>query len=95
MTLGRRDDPAPARATAPRWPVLVVGYVFTAVMLGGTVPAPLYPYYVEALGLSPLAVTVVFSAYAVGTLTALLLGGGLSDRVGRRPVLALAVSSRR
>jgi MFS family permease len=71
--------------------VLVVGYVFTAVMLGGTVPAPLYPYYVESLGLSPLAVTVVFSAYAVGTLTALLLGGGLSDRVGRRPVLALAV----
>lgn len=92
MTLGRRDSPTPARATAPpRRPVLVVGYVFTAVMLGGTVPAPLYPYYVESLGLSPLAVTVVFSAYAVGTLTALLLGGGLSDRVGRRPVLALAV----
>lgn len=56
----------------------VVGYVFTAVMLGGTVPAP-------------LLVTVVFAAYALGTLTALLLGGGLSDRVGRRPVLGLAV----
>src|SRR4051812_4343492 len=60
-------------------------------MLGGTVPAPLYPFYVRSLGLSPLLVTVVFASYAVGTLTALLLGGGLSDRVGRRPVLALAV----
>jgi predicted MFS family arabinose efflux permease len=72
-------------------PVVVVGYVFTAVMLGGTLPAPLYPFYVDALGLSPLDVTVIFSAYAVGTLAALLLGGGLSDRVGRRPVLAGAV----
>jgi predicted MFS family arabinose efflux permease len=71
--------------------VAIVTYVFTVVMLGGTVPAPLYPYYVRSLGLSPLLVTVVFAAYAVGTLTALLLGGGLSDRVGRRPVLALAV----
>jgi predicted MFS family arabinose efflux permease len=70
---------------------VIVGYLFTVVMLGGTVPAPLYPYYVRSLGLSPLLVTVVFAAYAVGTLTALLLGGGLSDRVGRRPVLLLAV----
>ena len=72
-------------------PVVVVGYLFTVVMLGGTVPAPLYPFYVRSLGLSPFMVTVVFAAYAVGTLTALLLGGGLSDRVGRRPVLAVAV----
>ncbi|MEU2347777.1 MFS transporter [Modestobacter sp. NPDC049651] len=71
--------------------VVVVGYVFTVVMLGGTVPAPLYPFYVRSLGLTPLLVTVVFAAYAVGTLTALLLGGGLSDRVGRRPVLGFAV----
>jgi predicted MFS family arabinose efflux permease len=74
-----------------RWSVVVVAYVFTAVMLGGTVPAPLYPFYVDSLGLSPFLVTVVFAAYAVGTLAALLLGGGLSDRVGRRPVLGLAV----
>ena len=87
-----RPRPADRAGTRrSRRPVAVVGYVFTAVMLGGTVPAPLYPFYVESLGLSPLDVTVVFSAYAVGTLTALLLGGGLSDRVGRRPVLALAV----
>jgi MFS family permease len=75
-----------------RWSVVVVGYVFAAVMLGGTAPSPLYPFYVRSLGLSPLLVTVVFAVYAVGTLIALLLGGGLSDRVGRRPVLGLAVA---
>ncbi|SDG88812.1 MFS transporter [Klenkia brasiliensis] len=76
-----------------RGAVWLVVWVFTVVMLGGTVPAPLYPFYVRSLDLSELQVTVVFAAYAVGTLTALLLGGGLSDRVGRRPVLALAVGT--
>jgi MFS family permease len=75
-----------------RWSVVIVGYLFTVVLLGGTVPSPLYPFYVESLGLTPFLVTVVFAAYAVGTLAALLLFGGLSDRVGRRPVLALAVA---
>jgi MFS family permease len=76
---------------ARRGAVGVVVYVFTVLMLGGTVPAPLYAFYVRSLGLTPLLVTVVFAAYAVGTLAALLLGGGLSDRVGRRPVLAAAI----
>ena len=75
-----------------RGAVVVVGYVFTVLMLGGTVPAPLYAFWVRSLGLTPLLVTVVFAAYAVGTLAALLLCGGLSDRVGRRPVLAVAVA---
>ncbi|WP_139306819.1 MFS transporter [Modestobacter sp. DSM 44400] len=75
-----------------RWSVVVVAYVFVAVMLGGTVPTPLYPFYVDSLALSPFLMTIVFATYAVGTLAALLLGGGLSDRVGRRPVLGLAVA---
>jgi MFS family permease len=77
---------------AQRGAVGVVVYVFAVLMLGGTVPAPLYAFYVRSLGLTPLLVTVVFAAYAVGTLAALLLGGGLSDRVGRRPVLGVAVA---
>jgi MFS family permease len=72
-------------------PVAVVAWLFAAVLLGGTVPSPLYPFYVATLGLTPFLITVVFAVYALGTLAALLLFGGLSDRVGRRPVLALAV----
>lgn len=75
-----------------RWSVVVVGYLFATVLLGGTLPSPLYSFYIQSLGLTPFLVTVVFAAYAVGTLAALLLFGGLSDRVGRRPVLALAVA---
>ncbi len=67
-------------------------YLFTVVMLGGTIPTPLYSFYAETLGLTPLLVTVVFAAYAVGTLVALLLLGGLSDQIGRRRVLLTGVA---
>jgi MFS family permease len=80
------------RTRTPRRAVALVGYLFTVVMAGGTLPSPLYPYYVRRLGLTPLLVTVVFATYAVGVLVALLLLGGVSDRVGRRPVLAAAVA---
>ncbi len=69
------------------------GYRLTAgvlliMMLGGTLPVPLYILYEKQMGFGPLGVTVVFAAYVVGTLLALVLLGDLSDHVGRRPVLA-------
>jgi predicted MFS family arabinose efflux permease len=56
-------------------------------MLGTTLPTPLYPIYEQRIGFSSFMVTVVFAAYAVGVIAALLLFGRLSDEVGRRPVL--------
>src|SRR5690349_14988628 len=73
------------------------GYVLTAgvllvMMLGGTLPVPLYVLWEKQMGFGPLGVTVVFAAYVVGTLAALLVLGDLSDHVGRRIVLAIAVA---
>ncbi len=73
------------------WSWVVVA-LFTVVMLGGTIPTPLYPFYVAEVGLTALMITVVFVAYAIGTIGALLFFGGLSDDVGRKRVLALAVA---
>jgi MFS family permease len=42
-------------------------------------------------GLSPIEVTVIFGVYAVAVLLALLIGGRLSDHLGRRPVLLVAI----
>jgi MFS family permease len=72
------------------------GYASTAtvlvlIMLGGTLPVPLYVLYEQQMGFGPLGVTVVFAAYVLGTLFALVALGDLSDHVGRRKVLALAV----
>ncbi|MGW4037750.1 MFS transporter [Streptomyces sp. NPDC004778] len=62
--------------------------VLAALLAASSAPTPLYQ---NQWGLSALAVTVVFSAYALALLLALLTTGALSDHLGRRPVLAGAL----
>ena len=54
-------------------------------------PTPLYRVYQQEWGFSATLLTVVFGAYALALLTALLTAGRLSDHIGRRPVIALAL----
>ena len=72
---------------------LVVAYLFTAVMAATGLPTPLYPLYERELHLSALDVTAVYGVYAVLVLVTLQLLGQLSDRVGRRPVLVVAIAT--
>jgi MFS family permease len=44
------------------------------------------------MGFGSLLVTVVFAAYVLGTLAALVALGDLSDHIGRKKVLAIAVA---
>ena len=67
--------------------------VLLVTMAGGTLQIPLYVLYERQMGFGPLGVTVVFAAFAVGTVLVLLTMGDLSDHVGRRKVLAIAVAS--
>lgn len=53
--------------------------------------APLYDAYAAASGRGPAAVTLAFAAYVAGLMPALLFLGGLSDRIGRRIPLAMAL----
>lgn len=53
--------------------------------------APLYPVYVRDSAAGATAVTLAFAAYVAGLMPALLLFGGLSDRIGRRAPVALAL----
>lgn len=52
---------------------------------------PLYHLYQETMHLTPFWITVVFSIYVASLLAALLTVGGLSDYVGRRPVILAAL----
>ncbi|WP_346167321.1 MFS transporter [Streptomyces javensis] len=65
--------------------------VYTVVMLGGTLPIPLYVFWAPQMGFGPFTTTLVFAVYALGTVLALMVFASLSDRVGRRPLLAAAV----
>jgi predicted MFS family arabinose efflux permease len=51
------------------------------------VPSPLYRVYQQEFGFSSGVMTTVFGIYAFALLASLLVVGGLSDHVGRRPVL--------
>ena len=70
----------------------LVGLAFAATMLGTTLPTPLYPAYAGRLGFGELVTTVVFAAYAVGVMVALVLFGHWSDQLGRRPMLLAGVA---
>jgi MFS family permease len=54
-------------------------------------PTPLYRGYSVLWHFSPLTLTLIFATYAFGVLASLLLVGGVSDEVGRRPVLLVAL----
>jgi MFS family permease len=71
---------------------VLAAYAFAVTMLGTTLPTPLYSLYRAKFGFSVLMITVIFATYAVGVIAALLLGGRLSDELGRRPVLLLGIA---
>ena len=87
---GGPDTSAEAVAVRRRGYPLMAG-LLVVMMLGGTLPIPLYVLYERQMGFGPLGVTVVFSAYVIGTLFALVVFGDLSDHIGRRKVLAIGV----
>jgi len=60
-------------------------------LAGSSAPTPLYAVYQAEWGFTPIATTAVFGVYALGVLVALLTLGRLSDHLGRRPVLLVAI----
>ena len=67
-------------------------YAFAVVMMGTTLPTPLYPEYQREFGFGSLMTTVIFATYAVGVIAALVGVGQFSDTIGRRPMLFAGVA---
>ena len=74
-----------------RYPMFLLAYAFTAIMVGTTLPTPMYALYAETMHFEVLTTTVIFATYAAGVLFALLVFGRWSDVLGRRPVLLAGV----
>ncbi len=70
-----------------------MAFAFGAVMLGSTLPTPLYPLYEHRLGFGSLLTTVIYAVYAAGVIAALLLFGQASDTLGRRRILLGGVAA--
>ena len=69
-------------------PFLILTVAFFALLLGSNLPTPLYAVYRERFGFSSAVLTLVFATYMVVLVPTLLLCGQLSDRVGRKRVVA-------
>lgn len=69
----------------------VVATAFLVVMAYATVPTPLYPLYQELDDFPVAVITVIFAAFAVGVVVSLFLLGHVSDWMGRRRMLTVAI----
>jgi MFS family permease len=86
------QESAPPVVASRAW--LGAGLALAAVGWGANQFAPLIVMYQDRLGLTAAVADAMFGLYALGLVPALLAGGRLSDRVGRRAVVmpALLVS---
>jgi MFS family permease len=83
---------APHRPIAQRVAFPLLAYAFAAIMVGTTLPTPMYALYSQRMHFSVLTITVIFASYAVGVLFALLAFGRWSDAIGRRPILLAGIA---
>ncbi|MFI6150958.1 MFS transporter [Streptomyces sp. NPDC051109] len=86
--------PSPARrlpALGRRSAFPLHASVLVGLLAASSAPTPLYAIYQAEWHFSAMTLTVVFSAYALTLLGALLTAGTLSDHLGRRPVLTGAL----
>jgi hypothetical protein len=86
------QESAPPVVASRAW--LGAGLALAAVGWGANQFAPLIVMYQDRLGLTAAVADAMFGLYALGLVPALLAGGRLSDRIGRRAVVmpALLVS---
>ncbi|MBT0772342.1 MFS transporter [Kineosporia sp. J2-2] len=78
-----------SRRAAGFWLAALTAVVFLA---ASSAPSPLYVVYQQEWHFGPAVLTVVFATYAAVLLLTLLVVGGLSDFVGRRPVILAAIA---
>jgi len=73
------------------FPVSLLALGLFTVTFAVNLQAPLYDAYAAKSDVGATAVTVAFAAYVGGLMPTLLLLGGLSDRIGRRVPIAVAL----
>jgi MFS family permease len=75
--------------SAAAFPLLAM--VLFAFFAAASAPSPLFVVFQHQWGFSPALLTVAFAIYALALLVSLLVAGSLSDHIGRRPVVFVAL----
>lgn len=78
-------------------PVIAISALIGAAFMGSTLVSPLWGLFQRKFGFSEITLTLIYAAYVVGNLAALLFFGRLSDQLGRRkigvPAVAIAIAA--
>jgi MFS family permease len=80
--------PGGAVSAPPRAAFALVGAALFVLVAGANLATPLYGVYREEFGFSSVVLTLVFATYQLVLCPSLIVFGQLSDRIGRRPVVA-------
>lgn len=66
-------------------------FVFMYVLAASSAPTPLYHLYQSQMGFSTITLTLIFAVYSFSLLLTLLIVGSLSDYIGRKPIILVAM----
>jgi MFS family permease len=80
-----------SRILSPTAAFAGVATISAAFFFAAGAPTPLLSFQQQEWGFSAGILTIAFSVYAFTLLAALLIGGSLSDHIGRRPVMLAAL----
>jgi DHA1 family multidrug resistance protein-like MFS transporter len=69
----------------------ILTFVLFVVMLGYGIIIPILPFYIESMGAGGTELGLLVASYAVMRLIFGPIWGGLSDRVGRKPILLIGI----
>jgi predicted MFS family arabinose efflux permease len=69
----------------------IVTSAFSAMLLSANLATPLYAVWARQFGFSTAVLALIFAVYALVLIPALLVFGQLSDRLGRRVVIAIGL----
>lgn len=77
-------------AQSPRGPLGIIFFIVFIDLMGFGIIIPLLPFYVKMPQSRPFEVTLLFSVYSICQFLGAPILGAISDRIGRRPVLAFS-----
>jgi DHA1 family multidrug resistance protein-like MFS transporter len=69
----------------------ILTFVLFVVMLGYGIVIPILPFYIESMGAGGTELGLLVASYAVMRLIFGPIWGGLSDRLGRKPILLVGI----
>lgn len=73
--------------------LILVATGLAAIFVAATLPTPLYPLYRRTFDVGTVALTLVYSIYVLGNLSALFFFARLSDQAGRRFTVLAAIGA--